>query len=91
MDCDFSNPKDYQGNAPTTDLTSFQFTTAHCNITQFATPSAQTNQATTSSIVRFDDQTNYGFSSIFWVLFFIALLFVILQGQRIGLWIFHKQ
>ena len=53
MDCVFSNPVDYQGNPPTTDLTSFQFTQAHCS-----TPSAQTTSTASISAVSFTPDVN---------------------------------
>jgi hypothetical protein len=83
MDCTFSNPVDYQGNTPATDISSFAFNTAHCNITQFATPSAS-QQTATISAVSFTPEVNHAITDINFMLYMGIVFFLIALGMIVA-------
>lgn len=53
MECDFTEPVNYLGDTPTTNIEAFNFRHMSCS-TPLATPSAQTSVATISGTVQID-------------------------------------
>jgi hypothetical protein len=89
MDCTFSDPVDYQGNTPATDISSFAFKTSHCNISQFATPAAQTQVASVSAI-SFSPSLNHSIGLTVFVFAFLLLAIVFFLAFDFGRWFYRR-
>jgi len=82
MDCEFSEPVDYNGDVPTSTLDSFQFSRSHCDFTN-STPVLASTSASYIDIAS-SSALAKGIYDVFGFFFVLGLCIVIYMGFRLG-------
>jgi hypothetical protein len=91
MNCDFSDPVDFQGNPQTQASLPFAFKTLTCNIQPLATLSGeQSQQIASTSAVSFTPDINIAMGTSFALIIFLLLVIVFFLAFDFGKAIYRR-
>jgi len=92
FNCEYSNPVDYQGQVPITDLTAWNFRTASCSgsLDLASASSSLTTNTATSSGLTLDPSVSNAIGSFMWVTVVFYMIVIVYIAWRQGLWIFRR-